>query len=67
MDGVIEAHLHAMADARQRGALRSVAGRQYPVPLGEFMRWQAERMAKMAKVRRTIGAKFHWRKVFRNG
>jgi hypothetical protein len=38
----LAAHEHAMAEARERGDLRDVHGRQYPVPEGDFMRWEAE-------------------------
>lgn len=38
-----DAHLHALELARARGDLRTIYGYQYPVPVGAFERWEAER------------------------
>lgn len=67
MHKAADAHIEVMAEMRANGALRTIHGRQYPVPMGEFMRWEAEQAVLAVRKRRKLGARFEWRKVFRDG
>lgn len=62
-------HIEVMAQARQQGAIRSVAGWQYPVALLAMAQWEAaEKERRLQYARRVIkahGARFELRKVFR--
>lgn len=64
----LEAHLHAMAEARQRGDLHTVRGHQYPVPEGAFMRWEAERRElrrkRAASFLKTISPRYEAERAF---
>lgn len=58
MIAALQAHVHAMAEARAHGDLRTISGRAYPVAEGALLMWEAQqrelRRAQAAKRLKTI-------------
>lgn len=62
-----EEHLQCMEAARRACAVRNVHGRAYPVPLGEFKRWEEERAVLFSRRRHPTRreVRLYARKIFK--